>query len=151
MAYADFDFYTQVYFGDVLTAENAPRWLDRASDEIDALTFHRLEEGFPEIESHAARVRKAVCAVAEALYFIEQQRLATAASMDAQGNCRGAVTSVSSGRESISYSQASNTSMYAKALVDEQERVSLLKTTVAKYLAGVPDRRGVNLLYAGVG
>lgn len=151
MAYADFEFYTNAYFGDTLTAENAPKWLERASDEIDTLTFHRLENGFPELESHAVKVRKAVCAVAEALFFVDQQRMATAASKDAQGHYRAAVTSISSGRESISYSQAANTSVYAKAVADSNELVALVRDTAVRYLAGIPDLYGVNLLYAGVG
>ena len=32
MAYADFTFYGSGYFGDTLTEETAPKWLERAKD-----------------------------------------------------------------------------------------------------------------------
>ena len=150
MAYADYDFYIDTFYGDVLTAEMADKWLERASEYIDALTFNRLEDGFPELEAHAIKVKKAVCAVAEALYHIEQQRIATAASKDAQGNIRAAVTSISSGRESISYSQATNTSVYAKAVADGAEMAALIRGIALRYLTKVTDKHGICLLYAGV-
>lgn len=150
MAYADFDFYQNAFFGDTLTEDTAAKWLERASERIDALTFNRLESGFPELEAHVIKVKKAVCAVAEALYHIEQQRIATAASKDAQGNVRAAVTSISSGRESVSYSQATNTSVYAKAVADGAEMAALIGGIAVQYLSMVTDKHGVCLLYAGV-
>lgn len=151
MAYADLTFYESVYCGDVLTAETAPRWLERASDEIDALTYRRLSAGLPEAEADAVRVKKAVCAVAETLFRVEQQRKAASAQADERGNVRTAVASVSSGKESISYVQGTDASAYAKAAADSNALSALLRTEAARYLANVPDRYGVNLLYAGVG
>ena len=58
MAYADFTFYGSSYFGDTLTEETAPKWLERASDELDAITFGRLTFAFPTVEAHAAKVRR---------------------------------------------------------------------------------------------
>ena len=150
MAYADYDFYVDSFFGDVLTEDAAAKWLERASEQIDALTFNRLASGLPEVEANAVKVKKAVCAVAEALYHIEQQRIATSAAKDAQGNVRTAVTSISSGRESISYSQATNTSVYAKAVADGAEMAALIRGIATQYLAWVTDNNGICLLYAGV-
>ena len=150
MAYADFTFYKQTYYGDVLTEETAAKWLERASEHIDVMTFNRLETGFPEIEAHVVKVKKAVCAVAETLYHVEQQRIATAAAKDAHGNIHGAITSISSGRESVSYSQATNTSVYAKAVADSAELAALLRGVAVQYLAKVTDVCGICLLYAGV-
>lgn len=151
MAYADYDFYKNSYCGDVLTEDNAKKWLTRASDEVDMITFHRLASGFPTVDGHAVRVRKAVCAVAETLYRVDEQRQAMAAVKDGQGNYHGPVTTVSSGRESISYaSNAAASSVYAKAAADNAALGALILGDVARYLAGVPDANGVNLLYAGV-
>lgn len=150
MAYADYKFYTSVYAGDVLTEQNAEKWLTRASDEVDAVTFHRLASGFPTVESHAVRVRKAVCAVAETLFRVDEARKAMSAVQDTQGNYHGPVTSVSSGRESISYASNGSTSSYAKAAADTAVLASLILGDVVRYLGGVPDANGVNLLYAGV-
>ena len=151
MAYADFTFYQERYFGDVLTEDNAARWLSRASDELDALTFGRLASAFPTDEAHTEKVKKAVCAVADALFNVDAQRRAASAQMDADGQYRGAVASVTSGRESISYSVSGNAAtVYATAAANPAALTELLCGIAAKYLSNVPDANGVNLLYAGV-
>lgn len=150
MAYTDFDFYTTGFHGDVLTEQTAAKWLERASDEIDLVTFHRLDAGFPTEETHAIKVKKAVCAVAEVLFFVDEQRQAVSVSKDSQGRYRGAVASISSGRESVSYAQTASNSVYAKAVADQAEMSRLVRDVATKYLANVPDAYGINLLYAGV-
>ena len=152
MPYADNSFYTESYHGDVLPSENADRWLEAASDELDALTFGRLTFAFPTIAAHVSKVKKAVCAVAEALYKIDVQRKAVAATEAEDGTYRGAVASVSSGRESISYVNGSSSvsaSVYAAAAANMVEHNKLISSIAVKYLANIPDSSGVNLLYAG--
>jgi len=149
MAYADFDFYRDSYFGDALTKEDAAKWLSRASDELDSLTFGRLTNAFPTVEAHAEKVRKAVCAIADTLFFVDVQRMAASAQKTADGSYRGAVASVSSGRESISFSTNGTATAYAAAVADPVARVKLISSIAVKYLANVPDSTGVNLLYAG--
>lgn len=149
MAYTDYQFYRDSFFGTVLTEDNAPGWLERASDEIDTLTSLRLVDWFPENEIHAAKVRKAVCAVAEVLYLVEQERQAVAAGTDAHGVLRPAVSSITAGRESISYARSGASSVYVKAVGDRNALDTLIRDTAGKYLAGIPDRNGVNLLYRG--
>ena len=149
MAYADFEFYVNEFFSDILTADNAAKWLSLASDELDALTFGRLSDAFPRTEADAVRVRKAVCAVAEALYQIDNQRRAAAAHRTEDGTCRGAVASISSGRERISFASGS-ASAFASAAADDGARDRLIRGIAVRYLADVPDDNGVNLLYAGV-
>lgn len=150
MAYADYTFYKDSYYGDMLTEDNADKWLDMASDEIDALTFGRLTFAFPTVAAHVTKVRKAVCAVAEALYQIDLQRKATAVQQAADGSYRGAVASISSGRESISYAVGNATaSTYAAAAANAVEQTKLLSSIAVKYLANIPDANGINLLYAG--
>ena len=150
MAYADFDFYINRYYGSELTEADAPKWLERASDAVDSVTFHRLEKGMPGEESQITRVKKAVCALADVLYRVEQQRVATAARKDVQGNLRPAVSSMTSGKESVSYSQSMDVSVYAKAASDSAALNVLLQHEAERYLANTPDADGVNLLYAGV-
>ena len=150
MAYADYEFYTTRYFGDELTEATAPKWLERASDAVDNITFHRLESGMPKEEAHVVRVKKAVCALAEVLYRVDQQRAATAASKDAHGNFRPAVASMSSGKESVSYVQSVEASVYAKAASDSAALNALLQSEAERYLANTTGPDGVNLLYAGV-
>ena len=150
MAYADYTFYTGSYFGDTLTENTAAMWLERASDYVDAITFHRTENTFPVEEKHVVKVKKSVCAIAEALSLIDAQAKAMQATVDANGTYKGAVASMSSGRESISYVQNGNNSVYGRAAVDMNERDKLLYGIAAQYLADIPDSEGVNLLYAGV-
>lgn len=149
MAYADFDFYQKGFFGDVLTEDNAEKWLSRASDELDGPTFGRLTFAFPTVEAHAEKVKKAVCAIAEALFYIDVQRRAASAQKAADGSYRGSVASISSGRESISYSNNSAATTYAAAAASTEAQTSLINSIAVKYLANIPDAHGVNLLYAG--
>ena len=149
MAYADLDFYQKSFFGDVLTAENADKWLARASDELDGPTFGRLTFAFPTVEAHAAKVKKAVCAIAEALFYIDMQRAAASAQKAADGSYRSAVASISSGRESVSYATNTAGTAYAAAAMDTAAHVRLINSIAVKYLANIPDANGVNLLYAG--
>lgn len=150
MAYADYDFYRSKYYGEDLVQESAARWLDIASDELDTLTFGRLTFAFPTFEPHVVKVKKAVCAVADALLHIDEQQKAVSAKKTEDGTYRGAVASISSGKESISFSTAgASASSYAAAAADEGERAKLIGSIVSRYLANIPDANGVNLLYAG--
>lgn len=150
MPYADFAFYQERYFGEILTEDNAARWLSRASDELDALTFGRLASAFPTDDAHAEKARKAVCAAADALFCVDVQRRAASAQKDADGRYRAAAASVTSGKESISYAVNGNAAtVYATAAANPAALTELLCSIAVKYLSGVPDANGVNLLYAG--
>ena len=148
--YADYSFYTEIYYGDTLTESNADKWLDRASDYVDTITYHRLETAFPTNETHVKKVKKAVCAIADALYFIDTQRRAGAASIGADGKITGAVASMSSGRESISYATGGTASVYSAAAGNAAAQDSYTRYVAETYLANIPDANGVNLLYAGI-
>lgn len=151
MAYADYEYYTGTYYGDVLTEANAAKWLSRSSDELDTLTFGRLTFAMPTVDAHVQRVKKAVCAMAEALFHIDEQEKAASAQKQADGSYRGAVGSVTSGKESISYRADSSAALsYAAAAASPAARLNLLRETAARYIAGIPDAEGVNLLYAGI-
>lgn len=149
MAYADYAFYKSGFYGDTLKEDIAEKWLERASDELDALTFGRLTSAFPPVEAQAVKVRKAVCAVAEALYYIDIQRLATSAQQTEDGGYRGAVSSITAGKESISFSNGGNGNVYSAAAASADTKNALIRGIAVKYLANIPDAKGVNLLYAG--
>ena len=151
MAHADYTFYTDSYHGDILTEDNAAKWLDRASDYVDTITFHRTENSFPVEEKHITKVKKAVCAIADALCLIDAEQKAMQATVDANGAYKSAVASLSSGKESVSFVQAGKGSVYGLAAADQEERGKLLYGIAVQYLALVPDSEGINLLYAGVG
>ena len=44
MAYTDYAFYTNEYYGDVVPETDFPKYADRASDRVDEITFDRLAD-----------------------------------------------------------------------------------------------------------
>lgn len=164
MAYTDYEFYKNRYFGTIIPEADFPRLSERASDFIDTITSDRLADGLPTNERAAAKVQKAVCAVAEALYQIglaEQQALSAASGTSKQAGVMagttGVITSRSAGSGTISYASPSELAGSAKewsavyaAAGDVGATNKLLADAVFQYLSGVADDKGVCLLYAGV-
>jgi len=152
MAYADTTFYINTYCGEYTAGDGIGKWLERASDVLDLITCGRLMTAFPRVEAHAAKVKKATCAIADALYQVDIHRRAAAPQTAANGSVCGAVSSVTSGKESISYASVnSGNSVYSKAASSAEETLALLYRIAAEYLSNIPDANGVNLLYRGVG
>lgn len=165
MAYADYDFYTESYFGSVVPENDFDRLAGRASDFVDTLTFDRLLGGLPTNERAKKRIRKAVCSLAETMYQIElAEKNATNAAVSGTstvigsgGSTTGIVTSVSSGSESISYATPQQIGASAKewsavyaAAGDAQKTNDLLLKTALPLLMGVRTDDGIPILYAGV-
>lgn len=158
MAYADYEFYKTKYFGDTVPEDAFPKYADRASDRVDMITFDRLVDGLPDDERSQAKIKKAVCALADAIYQIDQIKDAVMETVGTvvreDGTVTGkAVSSVSSGSESISYvtgTSGSNTDIYSQAAMDKKVENVLLRQIATDYLAGVVDKKGVCLLYAGL-
>lgn len=165
MAYTNYEFYKEQYFGTIIPEADFPRLAERASDFIDTITFDRLVDGLPAEERAATKVQKAVCAVAETLYQIglaEQQALSAASGTSTQAGVMsgttGVITSKSSGSESISYASPSELAGSAKewsavyaAAGDAGATNKVLAGAALPYLSGVTDDKGVCLLYAGIG
>lgn len=158
MAYADYQFYTTTYYGDTVPESDFPKYAERASDRIDSITFDRLVNGFPEEERAVTKVKKAVCAVAEALYQIDQIKKSSMESVGTVTREDGtvvskAVSSISSGSESISFATGSSSgaeSIYGQATIDKKVESVLLYQIATEYLSGVTDKKGICLLYAGL-
>lgn len=158
MAYADYQFYTEKYYGDTVPESDFPKYENRASDRINMITFDRLADGLPDDERSQTKIKKAVCALADAIYQIDQIKKA---SMETVGTVtredgtvvNKSVSSVSSGSESISYvtgTSGSNTDIYSQAAMDKKVENVLLRQIATDYLAGVVDKKGICLLYAGL-
>lgn len=64
MAYADYDFYLNTYFGNVISEEDFPRLSERASDYIRAVT-QGISDQVDGVQLEA--VKKASCAIADVL------------------------------------------------------------------------------------
>lgn len=165
MAYVDYDFYIESYFGLVVPENDFDRLAGRASDFVDTLTFDRLVDGLPTNERAQKRIKKAVCSLAELMYQIElaEKNATNAAASGASttigsgGSTTGIVTSVSSGSESISYATPQQKASGAKewsavyaAAGDVQKTNDLLYETALPLLMGVRTDDGIPVLYAGV-
>ena len=164
MAYADYEFYKTSYFGSVVPGTDFPRLAERASGFGDTMTFDRLVEGLPTNERSQKRIKKAVCSLAELMYQIElaEKNAINQASTNLTdtnvGNIKaGAVTSVSSGSESISYATPQQIGASAKewsavyaAAGDAQKTNSVIPMAPMTLLMGVRTDDGIPILYAGV-
>lgn len=164
MAYTDYAFYKDRYFGTIIPETDFPRLAEKASDFIDVITFDRLVDGLPTDERAATKVQKAVCAVTETLYQIglaEQQALSAASGASTQTGgmpgTAGVITGRNSGSESFSFASPSEMAAGAKewsavyaAAGDAEATNKVLTGAALPYLSGVTDDKGVCLLYAGI-
>ncbi len=158
MAYTDIEFYKTKYYGDTVPDESIEKYLEKASDRIDMITFDRLVDGFPDDERAQTKVKKAVCAVADCLYQIDEVKKASMATVGTvtreDGTMTGKmVSSVSSGSESISYitgTTGSGSDIYSQAAMDKKVENVLLRQVATEYLANVGDKKGINLLSARI-
>lgn len=155
--YTTYEFYVTRYFGDMIPEDVFEKFCQRSCDEIDIITFDRLTEDFPTDERAAARVQKAVCALAELFYRIEMEDRkadeSTGVIYKEDGTVIGKqITAVSSGSESVHYAvgQGTTTSTITTAVKDVKSRRKLEYDTVREYLTGVKDNKGELLLYAGL-
>ena len=158
MAYTDYGFYTNKYFGDVVPELDFQKYAERASNRIDRITFDRIAHMHQDDPKMNKKIQEATCAVAESLYQID---IAKRASMEAferihqeDGTVTGkVVSSVSSGSESRTYATGSSgnaSSVYAQAAMDKKTENMLIYQVATEYLSGVTDDEGRNVLYAGL-
>lgn len=70
MAYANYNDYTSIYYGNVIPEEAFGRVAERASEYMDSITFNRLREETASKELDD--VIKCNCALAELIYQYEQ-------------------------------------------------------------------------------
>ncbi len=67
MSYVDYEYYFKTYGGNAITADNAPRALQKASDTVDVLTYCRIvDRGVDGLTPfQKGIVQRVVCALAE--------------------------------------------------------------------------------------
>lgn len=105
--YADYEFYTDVYFGTAISETDFPRLATRASDFLDYYTRGKAAKATD--ESVLAALSKACCAVAEAMKADEDSRkLAQKAMEAALSESGGEVKSETVGSHSVSYTTAAD-------------------------------------------
>lgn len=158
-AYAEYDFYVSLY-GDSLNETDfrrlsfdASRLMDRHTSGIDG--YKKLKYAFPTDADDAEAVMRCMCELVKLSADIEEEekriRLASETVVREDGTVTGrVVSSVSSGAESVSYSTGTGGETAVSAAVsDPESRRRLFTETVRKYLGGVKDAAGINLLYMG--
>lgn len=158
MAYADGKFYEEVWGSGTIPAGELPAYLNRASMEVDTLTFGRLRKGLPEDAYAAEKIHMAVCCGADILYMCDlaEKQAGEAVRQAASGNeAEREVKAVSDGTESITYVTGGELSGQAgkmSAVLSEsgRGREKLLRDRLRYYLSDIRDRDGINLLYAGI-
>ena len=80
---ADYEFYRETYFGDLLTAENFAKYASRADAYLDELTTGRYKNDRLRAETLEA-VRMAECAIADLCLNLEQASLQSGAAWKVQ-------------------------------------------------------------------
>lgn len=128
-----YSFYTDTYYGDKVTETHFPKWLSRATDELDYLTCGNIDD--EAIEEFSEKIQKAVCALMDTMLTIDE----AVNNIVTDG---GNVASRSSGGESISYSTADT--RFTKAISSVDEARKLEYEAIKPYLAST------GLLYAGM-
>lgn len=145
MAYADYEFYKNEYYGDTIAESDFPKWADRASRQIDVFTFRRLLSAYPPDEYTDKQIKLCMCELAEKM--METDKYLRASALNEEGHA-SVVKSVSAGSESITY--ATGETVYASVIKDERSRTAFYRVTLTEYLNGLKDANGICLLYAGV-
>lgn len=127
MAYCDYDFYLNVYFGDAVAEEDFPRLSERASDYIRAAT-KGLSDAVDGWQLEA--VKKCTCAIADTLL---DESIMTAAAFSGEQ----AVSSETVGSWSRSYKVSSFSGTEA-AYIDGKKKEALYL-----YLGALPAFSGL--------
>ena len=105
--YADYEFYTDVYFGTAISETDFPRLATRASDFLDYYTRGKAAKATD--EDVLTALSKACCAVAEAMKADEDsKKLAQKAAEAALSASGGEVKSETVGSHSVSYTTAAD-------------------------------------------
>ena len=118
---------------------DAERELDRLTFTVDSV--RKLEVAFPSGKD-AEAVKRCMVAVIDRLSVLDDVDDDTAGNGLFSGR---PVASMSSGSESVSFMATS----LDKARTSEADRAAYMRSTIRRYLEGVQDANGVNLLYGG--
>ncbi len=155
MIYAEYTDFVALYGNDVpqtdfnRLAYDASALVDYHTTTVDGVK--KLKYFFPTDEEDIEAVKRCVCALVNSLYQIEQIQSAAGVIQHEDGTVTGrAVTSISSGSESMSFASGGSASTLAEAAKNEAVRNEVMTSQVFRYLQGHRDKNGVNLLYVGV-
>ena len=132
-------------------AYDACREIDRLTAGADGVK--KLRAYFPSdadavdaVKRCAAHVTNFLAQIHEAEKSASMGRGLTQTANGLQGKI---ISSVSAGNESISYSTGAGKTAVDVAVADPETKENMIRNVVRKYLSGVADANGVNLLYLG--
>lgn len=145
MAYADYDFYKNEYYGDTIAEADFSKWAERSSRQIDVFTFRRLQSAYPSDEYTDKQIKLCMCELADKM--MQTDKYLKASALNEEGHA-SIVKSQSAGSESITY--ATGETVYASVIKDDRSRTAFYRVTLTEYLNGLTDANGICLLYAGV-
>lgn len=133
MVYADYSYYTNVYWGNSITEQDWPRMVTRASALLDYATVGRAAK-----HADLDAVKMACCAVADNYQIIETaQALANkslTASLESSSEGAGELQSQTVGSWSKSYRSGGSSASEALGVTTNAQET--LFATAAMYLAG---------------
>ena len=135
--YADFEYYTTEFYGDLVPAESFNKYAMRASAFIDYYTLGKAAKN-----AALPEVKRACCALAEKYFLIDAANRAAASAALGMG-AAGEKASETVGSYSVTYRSGGES--IAAALNTEKDIESHLTATARMYLANT------GLLYRGGG
>lgn len=130
-----YQFYQNSYYGDSVSQNDFPKWLSRATDELNFLTNGNITDEAQTTFSN--EVQKAVCALVDVLYKVDTLGKAADSGVDESN-----IKSKTSGSESVTYGGVD--SAYKKAVTDVKAKRDLEYETIRPYLSNT------GLLYWGI-
>lgn len=130
-----YQFYTGTYYGDSVSETDFPKWLSRATDELNFLTNGNITEDAQ--TEFSTEIQKAVCVLVDVLYKVDTLGKAADSGTDESN-----IKSKTSGSESVTYGAID--SAYKKAVSDVKAKRSLEWDAILPYLSNT------GLLYWGI-
>lgn len=141
--YADYTFYTTSYYGNKIKEADWPKYGTKASDFMDFATCDSLRDNMPTDTTAQDKIKKATCAVADAMKDIDDRKAITASA----GTTSGAIKSISSGGESITY----QTSRIDEVITSGENAIrAYLYQSMHLYMSNVTDDTGRLYIYEGI-
>lgn len=152
--YVDYEYFSSLYGEQALSEEVFNRFSWEACKVVDHHTagvdgVKKLKYFFPVDEDDIEAIKRCICELIQTMQKINlAEQNITGYTIREDGSVQGrVVTSVSAGNESISYSVGKTA--FDTALNDLALREKFYGDIVRRYLSGVADLNGVNLLYMG--
>lgn len=141
--YADYTFYTTSYYGSKIKEADWPKYGTKASDFMDFATCDSLNDNMPTDTTAQDKIKKATCAVADAMKDIDDRKAITASA----GTASGAIKSISSGGESITYQSSRIDEIITAGEAAIREH---LYQAMHLYMSNVTDDTGRLYIYEGI-